>query len=71
MTYVDLWQYLEEFYLEWEVFQIRVVEKIKTRLCPKTSAPKSCHARGYVEKYGTAEETTEDNLAYVLCTLDN
>ena len=27
-----LWQYLAEFILEWEMFQIKVVEKIKTHI---------------------------------------
>jgi hypothetical protein len=31
-TYVHLWQYLAEFFLEWEVFQTKAVEKIKTHL---------------------------------------
>jgi hypothetical protein len=31
-TYVHLWQYLAEFFLEWEIFQIKVTEKIKTRI---------------------------------------
>jgi hypothetical protein len=29
-TFSHLWQYLTEFFLEWEIFQIKVVEKIKT-----------------------------------------
>jgi hypothetical protein len=29
-TYVQLWQYLAEFFLEWEMFQTNVVEKMKT-----------------------------------------
>jgi hypothetical protein len=28
-TYVLLWYYLAEFSLEWEMFQLNVVEKIK------------------------------------------
>jgi hypothetical protein len=28
---VPLWQYLAEFFLEWEIFQTNSVEKIKTR----------------------------------------
>jgi hypothetical protein len=28
-TYVHLWQYLAELFLEWEMFQANVVEKIK------------------------------------------
>jgi hypothetical protein len=36
-TYVHLWQYLAEFFLEWEMFQTKVVEKIKTHvLCSIT-----------------------------------
>ena len=28
--YVHLWHYFAQFFLEWEIFQIKVVEKIKT-----------------------------------------
>jgi hypothetical protein len=28
-TYVRLWKHLVQFFLEWEVFQIKCVEKIK------------------------------------------
>jgi hypothetical protein len=31
-TYVHLWQYLAEFFLEWEMFQTIDVEKIKTHI---------------------------------------
>jgi hypothetical protein len=31
-TYSHLWQYLAEFFLEWEMFQTKVVEKIKTEI---------------------------------------
>ena len=30
MTFPHLWQYLADFFLEWEIFKIKVVEKIKT-----------------------------------------
>jgi hypothetical protein len=30
-TYIHLWQYLAELFLEWEVFRERVAEKINTR----------------------------------------
>jgi hypothetical protein len=29
-TYVHLWQYVFEFFLEYEMFQTKVAEKIKT-----------------------------------------
>ena len=36
-TLAHLWQYLAEFFLEWEMFEIKAVEKIKTRiLCSVT-----------------------------------
>jgi hypothetical protein len=31
-TYVHLWYYLAEFFLEWEMFQTEVVERIKTHI---------------------------------------
>ena len=31
-TYVHLWQYFAEFFLEWEPFQTKVAEKIKTHI---------------------------------------
>jgi hypothetical protein len=42
-AYVQLWQYLFEFILEWEMFQTKIVEKFKTILCLVTPplAPKS------------------------------
>jgi hypothetical protein len=30
--YVNLWKYFARFFLEWEIFQIKVVEKIKTHI---------------------------------------
>jgi hypothetical protein len=36
-TFSHLWQYLAEFFLEWEMFQRKFVEKIKTHiLCSVT-----------------------------------
>jgi hypothetical protein len=29
-TYVYLWQYLAEFFLEWKMFEVKGLEKIKT-----------------------------------------
>jgi len=42
-TYVYVWWYIAEFFLEWEMFQTEFVEKIKTRiLCLITSLQKLC-----------------------------
>ena len=44
-TFSRLWQNLAEFFLEWEILQIKVVEKIKTHiLCTVTFSRKSCRS---------------------------
>jgi hypothetical protein len=41
-TFSRLWQYLAEFFVEWEIYQIKVVEKIKTHiLCSAIFFPPS------------------------------
>ena len=72
-TYVHLW-YLAEFFLEWEMFQTKVVEKIKTHIlcsviCFIFFFPKLCRLWDNVEKYGTAGQATYDNMAHAHCTL--
>jgi hypothetical protein len=62
-TYVNLWQYLAEFCLEREMFQAKVLSKIKTHiLCSKTFSRKSCRLWDNVEKYGRAGQATDDNI---------
>jgi hypothetical protein len=52
-TYVHLWLDLTEFFLKWEMFQTKVVAKIKTHiLCSLTFFRKSCRVWNNVEKYG-------------------
>ena len=49
-TYAHLWQYLAEFVLEWEMFQERVAEKIRTLILRSvTFYWKSCHLWDNVE----------------------
>jgi hypothetical protein len=46
------WSYLVQFFLEWEIFQTKVVEKIKTHiLCSVTFFRKSCRLWDNVGKY--------------------
>ena len=60
-TYTHLLQYLAEFFLKWEMFQI--VDKIRTHiLCCITFFRKSCHSWGNVEKYGTIRHATDKNI---------
>ena len=59
-TCIHLWQYLSQFFLEWEMFQTKVVQKIKTHiLCLVTISRKSCRLWDNVEKYGRAWQAQE------------
>jgi hypothetical protein len=63
--------YLARFFLEWEMFQSRVVEKIKTHiLCLVTFSLKSCCLWDNVEKYGRARQATDENMAHAHYMLD-
>ena len=56
-TFSHLWQYLAYFFLEWEMFQIKLVDKIKAHiLYSVTFSWKSCRLWDNVEKYGGARE---------------
>jgi hypothetical protein len=62
-TYVHSWQYLAAFFSEWEMFQTKVVEKIKTHfMFNNFFSRKSCRVSDIVEKYGTARQATDDNI---------
>jgi len=52
-TYVHLWLYIAEFFLEWEMF----TDNKNTILCSINPPPKSCRLWD-VEKYGTADYAT-------------
>jgi hypothetical protein len=69
-TSPHLLQYLAQFFLEWEMFRIRAVEKIKIHiLCPVTFFRKLCHLWDNVEKYDGAREDVE-NMASARGILD-
>jgi hypothetical protein len=69
-TFRHLWQYLAAFVLDWEMFQIKVVENIKLHiLCYITFFRKSCRLGNIVEKYGGAREAADDNMV-VRCMLN-
>jgi hypothetical protein len=66
-TYVHLWQYLVEFFIEWEMFDTKILEKIKTHiLCSITFFPpwKSYRLWDNVEKYCTARQATDGNIIW-------
>ena len=63
--------YLAHFFLEWEMFQTRVVEKIKTpTLCWVTFSRKFAVCEKTVEQNCRAGQATDDNMAHSLCVLD-
>ena len=72
-TNIGFWSFLAQFFLEWDMFQTKVVEKIKTRiLCLTTffcSPRKSCRVWDNVEKCCKAWQATDDNMARAHWTL--
>ena len=69
-TIVHFWSYLAQFFIEWEMFQTNLVEKIKTHiLCSVTFFPprKSCRLWENVEKYYRAVQATDYNMALAHC----
>jgi hypothetical protein len=72
-TYVHLWWHFAEIFLEWEMFQTNVVEKIKAHiLCSVTFFPKSFP---FMRKCGkiSCRQTghrRQCNTAHALCMLD-
>ena len=71
-TDIHFWSYVVQFFLEWEMFQTKVVEKIKTHiLCSVTFFRKSYRLWDNVEKCGRAGQSTDDNMAHAHCVLNN
>ena len=65
-----LWQYLAKFFLDWEIFQTKVVEKIKTHILSSiTLLGESFHWWDHAENCGWARETAK-NMAHACCMLD-
>jgi hypothetical protein len=64
-TFLHLLQYLGKFLVEWEMFQIKVVDKIKTRiLCLIIPPPrrKSLRLWDNVEKYLRSREAADNKM---------
>ena len=71
---IHIWSYLAEFFLEWEVFQTNVLEKIKKKthfvLSNFFFLRKSYRLWDNVEKYCRTRQATDDNMAHARCMLD-
>ena len=60
-TFSHLWQYLAKFFLEWEMFQTKVVEKIKTHVLCSVAFFRKSHRLWYnVEKCDGNRGATDD-----------
>jgi hypothetical protein len=71
-TIIHFLSYLAHFLLEWEMFQTKVLEKIKTHiLYSVTFFQKLRRLWDNVEKYCTARQATDDNMVNAHCMLKN
>ena len=71
-TFSHLWQYIFEFFLESEVFQIKVVGKIETHILrPVTFFRKSCRLWVNVEEFILARDDTDEYTAHALWMSEN
>ena len=68
-TNIHFWSYLAYFFLEWEMFQAKVVQKIKTHVLFSVTFfffRKSYCTWDNVKKYCRAGQSTDDNIAHVI-----
>ena len=71
-TNIHFWSYLTEFFLEWEKFQTKFVEEIKTHVFYSlTFFRKWYNLWDNVGKYCRAGQATNDNMVHVNCMLDD
>ena len=71
-TRINFWSYLAQFFLEREMFQTKVVEKIKTHFVFNNFffPRKSCRLWDNVEKFCTAGQATDESMAHAYDMLD-
>jgi len=71
-TNVHFLSYLAHFFLEWEMSQTKVADKIKTRFLYSVTFffRKSCRLWENVEKYFRVGQAADDNMAHAHCMLD-
>jgi len=69
-TYTHFWSYLAQFFLEWKMFQTKLVEKNTHFMFNNISSPrKSCRLWDNVEKFCRAGQATYDSMAHAHCML--
>jgi len=68
-TNIHFLSYLPHFFLAWEMFPTKVVEKIKTHFSVHFSPLKSFRLWVHVEEYCRGGQATYDNLTHAHCML--
>ena len=69
-TSIHFWSYLAHFFLEWKMFQTKVVEKIKITFLIQFFFRKSCRLLwDRVEKILTAGQVADDNMDHEYCMI--
>jgi hypothetical protein len=62
---MHFWSYLTQFFVEWEMFQTKVVQKAKTYILYSVMVFwKLCCVWDDVEKYGRTGQATDGNMAH-------
>jgi hypothetical protein len=72
-TDIQFRSHLAQFFLEWEMFQTNVVEKLETHVMlyrGLKKKKKSCHLWDNLKKFCIAGQVTEDSTAHAHCMLD-
>jgi len=71
-TDIIIWSYLAQCFAEWQIYQIKVAEKIKAHiLYSVTFLRKSCRLWDNMEKYRGAGQDIDDDMAHAHCVPDN
>jgi hypothetical protein len=69
-TNIHIW-YLVQFFFELELYETKIVKKIETYILFSVAYfRKSCLLWNIVEKYRTAGQATDDNMAHAYGILD-
>jgi len=69
-TNIPFWLVLTYFFSEWELFQTKVIDKIKHFLCWKVYFQKLVPFMR-CQKHGKTREATHDNMAHAYYMLDS
>jgi hypothetical protein len=72
-TNIHLWSYLAQLFLESEIFQTKVVEKIETHSVCSTFFSEKGDVNEISKKCGNTRQSTDGNVTRCMhiCTLDN